>query len=164
MSINIGGDVVKIATSIDVVVQTSKMGPRQLTAMRRAVRTGVVTGDSLPSRLAVHVLDEHSMPYILQSTYRIGWFRVEEDEEDFFLAIKTVVAAAQLNDVKTSGMEDELEAMRKAAHTKDSHFATWVGRGVSAKLVKRAKFKHTMPGDYEVPRTFTFNALNGRLP
>lgn len=163
MPINIPMDVVRIASSILVTVRTDKLGPRQRTAMQKAVRTGVVTGRSLPARMAISILEHHSMPYVVVGANRLSWNNVKRDEDHFFAQVNVMLAAAELagSERHEEYKRRRLAIVRNAMEKRETHFYEYLGTAYNARVIRKTKFTRTMPKDYVVPELFTYDLRKG---
>lgn len=159
MPINIPTDVVRIASSILVTVRTDKLGPRQRTAMQKAVRTGVVTGRSLPARMAISILEHHSMPYVVVGANRLSWNNVKRDEDHFFAQVNVMLAAAELagSERHEEYKRRRLAIVRNAMEKRETNFYEYLGTACNARVIRKTKFTRTMPKDYVVPELFTYD-------
>ena len=159
MSINIPKAVVDVADSITVIVNTGKLGPRQQKALARFVRTGIITGASVPGYLAKAILLEHGAPFFAVGRYhRVEWGNVAPDEEHFWRQLNVVLATKEINAYAASYLKE----LRAAIVRRAPQHKQWIGRRIEfSPIMKRTKFVYKVPADYKVPRTFTYDALKG---
>ena len=95
MSLNIGGDIITMASEVKVTIDTNKFGPRQITALHRMVRSGMCEGSSVPSRVAQALRKRHGAPFLAVARY-VEWHGVSANNNEFFDKMAAAVVADKL--------------------------------------------------------------------
>ena len=73
MSLNIPQDLVRLASAITAELDLGTLGPRQLAALKRYLRTGRITRSGVVADVAEAVLKEREAPYLQRTQYGLRW-------------------------------------------------------------------------------------------
>ena len=97
MSLNISNKLLRVATDVTVTVDTTKLGPRQQTALKRMVKTGIIKGNSVVAGIAIGVRHAEGLGYVYLRDYgAVVWRCVAEDNDTFFDQVAAVGMAMRL--------------------------------------------------------------------
>ena len=96
MSINIPSSVTQYCDAsqgIKLVVDTSKFGPKQRSALSRFLKTGILTNSGVPAMIAESMRNAESLPTVRFGRYdRIHWANVPYDCMEFFEALRSAAS------------------------------------------------------------------------
>lgn len=118
MGLNIGKEVLDVAMVVKVVVDPTKLGKRQLTALNRCYTTGIIKGDGVPARIALQQRKQMGLPYIHFGRYnRVRWERVHSDHKFFEVGLGAMTASMLASDDHQSSyrlryIRESVEAFR----------------------------------------------------
>lgn len=161
MSLNIPTDMLKVSDCVILRVDTEKLGPRQIVAFKRQVKTGVMMNGALPARVAASYRESLGLPYFMVGQYsRISWGNVPEEHPMFEVLHAACVAVrlqGEANKWQRQYMDRaEKTVARKESYARDLFFARDFCK-VMAKMSKQIEFPLY---EGEVPR-FIETKLHG---
>lgn len=120
---NISSDLLKVAAKVTIHIDTTKFGPRQITAFRKAVRTGIIPNTSAPSMIARQVRLNAGLPFIHFGKYgQFFWGNIPEGYLEFFDAVIAAVVATEMNSRHAGTAKNTaLVRAKQAAQHRRSH-------------------------------------------
>jgi hypothetical protein len=128
MSFNIPKSLLEKSSKVVVTVNIDEFGPRQKTALKQALSTGVIAGYSVPTQLAEYLRCAAKLPTIMFGRY--GGIRAVNIPRDstFFESTAVYVAAMKLREApqRYSYMFDSIERASAAITEKPANVQLYV--------------------------------------
>ena len=154
MSINVSSSLLDVSSSLVLTIDTGKLGPRQVIALERSVRTGITSGTGVPAQVARKVRDGYSLPRLHTRNGYVHWDNVGPKEDHFFDVMLSMCAAAELgSDDASSGRLKYLEGVKRAALDKYRYYNGWLylNPKLLARMAKTVVFSNNPLTDWKMP-------------
>lgn len=152
MSLNIGKGIISYASSVEVVIDTEKFGPKQRTAFATALHTGVIKGLGTPARVARMLRLAAGEPYVCIAGSMITWDNVPENADAFYDGLTAAMVAERLGPQYSSSPRaratiDGLDRLVQSRSSNGVSYGIGGRRGLSiaARVLKSFKFEREMP-------------------
>ena len=126
MSLNISKKLTDVCSHITLGIDTNKLGPRQLVAVKRMVKTGVCKGASVASTIAITMRSNEGLPTIHYDRYtRFRWYNMQKDNADFFDRLKATSVVLRMHDDvrswETKDFDKAVDAMDASGYVYVQH-------------------------------------------
>ena len=165
MSFNIAGDIMDLTSAVTITVDITQMGPRQQSAFRTMVRTGIINSATAPGRLALIARKMHGAPYVQIARYgTLRWGNVRKVDDGFFDAVAAIAVANELiKDEARQGYygyrsKDANQKLHEAAKSREREGELYYSTNNTRakKILSNVKFLHDTPID--IPDVWSFDA------
>lgn len=156
MSINVSSSLLDVSSSLVLTIDTGKLGPRQVIALERSVRTGITSGTGVPAQVARKVRDGYNLPRLHTRNGYVHWDNVGPKEDNFFGVVLSMCAASALSDGNESSTRLKyLEGVKQAALDKHRYYNGWLylNPKLLARMAKTVVFSNNPLTDWKMPRS-----------
>ena len=156
MSINVSSSLLDVSSSLVLTIDTDKLGPRQVIALERSVRTGITNGTGVPAQVARKVRGGYGLPRLHTRNGYVHWDNVGPNEDNFFDVMLAMCAASALGgDGASSARTKYLEGVQQAALDKHSRYNGWLylTPKLLARMAKTVVFSSNPLTDWKMPRS-----------